>query len=300
MSDKPLVQQALANDIALLTLAVRPKKGPERPLGRVARFRSAMCYLRGFWEAVVREWEGLDRLRCVLPPSPCTCCTGVRTKADPRAGAASTSSTSSSVVSCTLRSFSSSARSGIPALSKSTTSSSPAPAVLFSTSDSPSLLPPPPPQRSTNPLYSVLDHHIPHSLCYHLADIYLAELNRALLPTPTSTAPLLHLLAPFYHTLALAPTAPIFLRISTNVFVPLFEATLEKKERGGKRRKVEKVEVEGFEGIVGGCKEGKEGKEELGREVLMGLFEEGGKKETNEVNRRKMYLIYREWGDDEE
>lgn len=68
MSDKPLVQQALANDIALLTLAVRPKKGPERPLGRVARFRSAMCYLRGFWEAVVREWEGLDRLRCV-PPS---------------------------------------------------------------------------------------------------------------------------------------------------------------------------------------------------------------------------------------
>lgn len=63
MSDKPLVQQALAQDLANLTLDVRPKS--KTAAGRVERFRAAMCYLRGFWEAVVREWSGLDRLRWV-------------------------------------------------------------------------------------------------------------------------------------------------------------------------------------------------------------------------------------------
>lgn len=66
MSDKPLVQQALAVDLALLTLDVRPKIKDARSNGRVARFHSAMSYLRGFWDAIVREWSGLDRLRCVV------------------------------------------------------------------------------------------------------------------------------------------------------------------------------------------------------------------------------------------
>jgi len=63
MSDKPLVQQALANDLAALVLDVRPRSAKGRSTGRVARFRAALSYLRGFWEAVVREWGGLDRLR---------------------------------------------------------------------------------------------------------------------------------------------------------------------------------------------------------------------------------------------
>lgn len=74
---------------------------------------------------------------------------------------------------------------------------------------------------------------------------------------------------------------------------------MEKKEPRNKKRKVELV-VEAYEGIVGGCVEGVEGGEGLGRKVLQAVFEEGGKTGTNEVNRRKMYLIYREWGDDEE
>lgn len=76
MSDKPLVQQALADSLAGLLLDVRPKlkrRAVEEGevggtgQGRVERFRSALCYLKGFWEAIVREWEGLDRLRCVFP-----------------------------------------------------------------------------------------------------------------------------------------------------------------------------------------------------------------------------------------
>lgn len=62
MSDKPLVQQALAQNLADLTLDVRPKSKTKN--GRVERFRSAMTYLRGFWEAIIREWSTLDHHRC--------------------------------------------------------------------------------------------------------------------------------------------------------------------------------------------------------------------------------------------
>ena len=52
MSDKPLVQQALATELADLVLAI-------------AASEEALRFLRSFWETTVREWSGLDRLRCV-------------------------------------------------------------------------------------------------------------------------------------------------------------------------------------------------------------------------------------------
>lgn len=64
MSDKPLVQQALAQNLADLTLDVRPRSKTRN--GRVERFRSALAFLRGFWEAIVREWSTLDHHRCAL------------------------------------------------------------------------------------------------------------------------------------------------------------------------------------------------------------------------------------------
>jgi ribosomal RNA-processing protein 1 len=50
MSDKPLVQQALATELADLLLAV-------------GSTNAALAFLRGFWQATVREWNGIDRLR---------------------------------------------------------------------------------------------------------------------------------------------------------------------------------------------------------------------------------------------
>jgi hypothetical protein len=52
MSDKPLVQQALASDIAELLL-------------KITTTSSSLAFLRGFWETTVREWGGIDRLRCL-------------------------------------------------------------------------------------------------------------------------------------------------------------------------------------------------------------------------------------------
>lgn len=56
MSDKPLVQQRLAADLAELLLLIQPAE-------EEARLEAALGFLAGFWEAMVREWNGVDRLR---------------------------------------------------------------------------------------------------------------------------------------------------------------------------------------------------------------------------------------------
>jgi ribosomal RNA-processing protein 1 len=61
MSDKPLVQQALASEIAELILTINSTS-------------SSLAFLQGFWEMTVREWGGIDCFRCVgrVPPYYCT------------------------------------------------------------------------------------------------------------------------------------------------------------------------------------------------------------------------------------
>ncbi|WWD20320.1 hypothetical protein CI109_104796 [Kwoniella shandongensis] len=58
MSDKPLVQQALAADLAELLLQIKPRSDSSKD-----RFEASLAFLEGFWDAIVREWAGLDRLR---------------------------------------------------------------------------------------------------------------------------------------------------------------------------------------------------------------------------------------------
>jgi hypothetical protein len=58
MSDKPLVQQRLAADLAELLLLIQPAE-------EEARLEAALGFLAGFWESMVREWNGVDRLRSV-------------------------------------------------------------------------------------------------------------------------------------------------------------------------------------------------------------------------------------------
>lgn len=53
MSDKPLVQQALASELANLLLAIDSTG-------------AALGFLQGFWTCMVREWSGIDRLRYVF------------------------------------------------------------------------------------------------------------------------------------------------------------------------------------------------------------------------------------------
>lgn len=50
LSDKPLVQQALSSELANILLVI-------------SSIDTALAFLAGFWEATVREWNGIDRLR---------------------------------------------------------------------------------------------------------------------------------------------------------------------------------------------------------------------------------------------
>ncbi|KAK2461551.1 hypothetical protein APHAL10511_006014 [Amanita phalloides] len=50
MSDKPLVRQALASELAELLLSASSTS-------------TSLTFLGGFWETTVREWNGIDRLR---------------------------------------------------------------------------------------------------------------------------------------------------------------------------------------------------------------------------------------------
>lgn len=50
MSDKALVQQALASELANIVLSIDDNAASSE-------------FLRGFWRTIVREWDGIDRLR---------------------------------------------------------------------------------------------------------------------------------------------------------------------------------------------------------------------------------------------
>lgn len=53
MSDKPLVQQALASELAELVLTITSTT-------------ASVAFLGGFWRTITREWSGIDQLRCVV------------------------------------------------------------------------------------------------------------------------------------------------------------------------------------------------------------------------------------------
>lgn len=96
MSDKPLVQQALAQELSDLLLlmptssekaasmgesdvnassisatkagkarAVEGFEGDTQGIRLSARSRASLAFLEGFWDSIVREWNGIDRLRYV-------------------------------------------------------------------------------------------------------------------------------------------------------------------------------------------------------------------------------------------
>lgn len=68
MSDKPLIQQALATDLSELLLQINPASAGSSKDGD--QLMAALGFLKGFWQAIVREWPGVDRLRLAPFTSP--------------------------------------------------------------------------------------------------------------------------------------------------------------------------------------------------------------------------------------
>ncbi|GAA5887252.1 hypothetical protein JCM3774_004754 [Rhodotorula dairenensis] len=268
MSDKPLVQQALAQNLADLTLDVRPKSKIRN--GRVERFRSAMTYLRGFWEAIIREWSILDHHRLDKFLLLIRRFTHVgfrlleREQWDPRA----------------IDEYN---------------------AMLVGPG---------------GPL-DVTNDKVPLSLAYHLFDIYLDELDRLASPSSADSdssssappLPLLGLLSPMYTVASHAPLQVMFSRLVDNVFTPLLDAFLgpkpepnPKRRRGNAAKRAKERAYPALRAAArradGGVPVEAEGGDDeaahnadarIGKQVLRRLFQEGGKEETGEAQRRRIY-----------
>ncbi|KAJ7070867.1 nucleolar protein,Nop52-domain-containing protein [Mycena amicta] len=246
MSDKPLVQQALASDLAELLLTT-------------SSTASALSFLSGFWEAIVREWNGIDRLRLdkyyML----------VRR-----------------VVNATFRLL---AREDWEA----------------SACDSYNEML----TREGGPLCPN-DIRVPSGLAYHLADVYLEELDKAVATTdpPSLPAPLSTLLSPFISLAAQTPTSTTYKRIQSEVFAPLFDALATPKDNAPptKKRRLDADVSESQQKypslVANACytqpSEGKTGRDVLREKLLRRIFDVASQPETRDSSRRKMYVLFKE------
>jgi len=168
------------------------------------------------------------------------------------------------------------------------------------------------------------DSKIPPSLAYHLADIYLEELNKALSSSPeseTEAIPLITVLSPFLDLLAKTPSNITFKRVETALFGPLLSAlqlasapTTPPKKRArldGASTKSTEPSTENNNtpdaplyyiinrSRVSPISTSLEphgslpAPKDVLRAVLRGIFEVAGDQTTRDPNRRKMYAIWK-------
>ncbi|KAJ1019323.1 hypothetical protein NDA13_006240 [Ustilago tritici] len=206
MSDKPLIQQRLANDLAQLVL-VHPSSSnsstsstsstsPGEEGGMSERALAGLKFLEAFWDTIVSEWGALDKHRI-------------------------------DKFYLLVRRF---VASGFQLLAEEGWN-------LDATRRFAQIL-----GKFQGGVLSTNDPKVPDSLTYHLSDIYLDELEKVIEQVDNSQneeekeeqeeeedlplIPTLELLKPFVDALATAKSKAMYERIWSNVFHPLLEDTL--------------------------------------------------------------------------
>lgn len=157
------------------------------------------------------------------------------------------------------------------------------------------------------------DIRVPASLAYHLADIYLEELDKALSnsPSPTSIsppAPLHTLLSPFLVLAAQTSTSLTHKRIQSSLFEPLFLALLPKEEQVRSQKRIRLMDdgTEAYPNLIANAcykdpkMEGKMDGPLLRKMLVRSLFEVASQPETRDSNRRKMYALWKESNQDDD
>ncbi|KAI6153882.1 Nop52-domain-containing protein, partial [Pisolithus tinctorius] len=245
MSDKPLVQQALASELAELLLTIK-------------RDSSSLHFLRGFWTTMVREWHGIDRLRM-------------------------------DKYYLLIRRF---LNASFRLLMRSHWDNSSLKNYNAILTDSGGPLCP-------------NDIKVPSSLSYHLADIYLEELDKAIAsfdsPLP---APLLALLYPFITLAAQTPTSTTYKHLETALFRPLLTALRPLRTSNPPKRA--RLPGSQFTNILStACQydpptEGAIDAAALRQGALQTLFDVASAESTRDSNRRKMYALYKEVAEDDD
>ncbi|KAF9225487.1 Nop52-domain-containing protein [Gyrodon lividus] len=244
MSDKPLVQQALAQELSELVLTI-------------TNVPSSLNFLTGFWVTTVREWNGIDRLRMdkyymlVRRFVNASFRLLVQAKWDVSA----------------LREYN-----------------------YILTSAGGPLCP--------------NDVRVPASLTFHLAEIYLEELENALASSePSLPVPLLALLSPFITLAAHTPTNTTYKHLQEALFQPLLTALQPRTSNPCKRARVSILEYPTI--LTNVCTYAPKMDPPLDagalREtILQKLFAVASAQDTRDANRRKMYALYKSAVEDDE
>lgn len=154
--------------------------------------------------------------------------------------------------------------------------------------------------------FSVESPKTPHSLTFHLSDIFLDELERVSAASSSDSIPLIALLQPYMRTLAVAPSSPIFARLVDNLFKPLLTAFFPAPSKPQPRRRKKDGPPPArpsYPHILEHCEEGRgdrsgeaESKGQVaGKQVVASLFRVGGQPDIDEHNRRKIYQFVAGW-----
>jgi len=148
------------------------------------------------------------------------------------------------------------------------------------------------------------DIRVPASLAYHIADIYVEELDKVLgVPSQPSPAPLGILFDPFFALAARTPTAVTYKRIQNALLEPLFTALVhepypEDEPPKSKRTRLSAVVPSYPHLAINVCysdsEEGRMDGAVLKKKLLRRIFEIASHPDTRDSNRRRMYALWKE------
>lgn len=144
---------------------------------------------------------------------------------------------------------------------------------------------------------------IPTSLTFHVADIYLEELDKAIGASESeSSAPLCTLTTPFLFLAARTPKSTTYDRIQNSVLYPvLSEVSSSDSPPSPKRARLdESVSSEYVHVFTNPCANGQEqvDVDVLKSKLLRQIFESASDSDTQSSNRKKLYALWKEFGDD--
>ncbi|KAI0652418.1 Nop52-domain-containing protein [Trametes meyenii] len=248
MSDKPLVQQALASEIAEILLSI-------------SKLSVSLEFLRGFWESTVHEWNSIDRLRIDKYYMLVRRFVNASFRLLIREGWDEAA----------CREYNS---------------------ILTD---------------HGGPLCSE-DPRVPTSLAYHLADIYLEELDKALGNSPVPSplpAPLSTLVAPFLTLAARTQTKTTYQRIQSALLDPLYTALGPSEDSDEPRSKRARLSTPTLHNLISNAcstspKEGPLRSSGLKKLLLKQMFDVASEPDTRDANRRKLYALWKENMEDDE
>lgn len=158
-------------------------------------------------------------------------------------------------------------------------------------------------------LFSPSDIRVPASLSYHIADIYVEELDKALgsVPSP-SPAPLSNILNPFFILASRTPTATTYKRIQSALLDPLLSALAPESGSEDERPKSKRIRLS-EEAVFANIRanacysdpetEGQLDGAVLKKKLLRRIFEIASQEDTRDSNRRKMYTLWKKSYDED-